>query len=576
MFYILTLRICKVFLFIIKNFYLGVLITSQEKINFMKIYPISHTQNNVFNINKQEFSTANDIKSVCVKKDESVSDNYKSYVIPFLGSEKTLPKKLKQNPIVECEPVNIGDQEKDSEKLSAVLSTALKYLTPKTPVLLGCSDRYQSQKFILRSFSDDELFEDQQEISHVIFVEDDRIIDDPVLFVKDDDGTVSIIGNVILQKKGTKDKLVLNSAIKMPVDTEEYNIKFINTDIDAISMCESPDRRDLQHIKQFDIEEVLGQEFPESGNVLSGEFSATVPAQAKYAGNDYPMFSDIGGNKEAIQQILENIYAPMAYPDIFGHVMTKGTILEGPPGTGKSMLGIALCNELSKKLGEKVHLQSISGAEMQISAVGGTEAKWRALFQEAIDNQPALIMIDEIDACIPKRDESSNARYDNAVVNQILSLMSELEKSNHRVHVIGMTNRLEAIDPAMLRPGRFGEVISVPAPNYNEAKEIFDKVSQKYKFDDTFDLEAMLKRIIKMKGTGSTIAGCLEKARKYSLRRNSIYNYEKLLGGNISKEEVDNCKISMIDINKALDAEESKQKKAKIMSDRIVIKGFKN
>ncbi|MBR6099016.1 ATP-binding protein [bacterium] len=507
-------------------------------------------------------------------------NNYRNYIIPFLGNKtnqkNNMPLQLKQNAIVECEPVNDGDQQKDTEKLSAVLSTALTYLTPKTPVLLGCSDRWQSQKFILRTFSDDDIFENEQDISHIIFVEDDRILDDPVLFVKDEDGTVSAIGDVILNNKEQNNKLILNSGIKMPIDLENHNIRFIKTDMDSISLGEVPNKRDLQHIKKFDIEEVLGKDFPESGNILSGEFTTTVPEQAKYTSGEYPMFSDIGGNKDAIQNVIESIYAPMLYPEIFGHVMNKGTILEGPPGTGKSMLGIALCNELSKKLGQKVHLQTISGAEMQISAVGGSEAKWRALFQEAIDNQPALILIDEIDACTPKRDESSNARFDNSVVNQLLSIFSNLEKSDNKVHVIGMTNRLSAIDPAMLRPGRFGEVITVPAPTYDEASEIFNKISQQYKFDESFDKEAMLKRVIKMKGTGSTIAGTLEKAAKYSRRRGNIYEYEKLMNGTVTKEDVDNCEISMNDINKALDAEEEKLKKAKISADRVIIKGFRN
>ena len=341
-------------------------------------------------------------------------NNCKNYVIPFWGRDKkdNLPKKLKVESITACQPVNCGDNTKDTEKLSAVLSTALHYITPETPVLLGASDRYQSMKFVIKTFSDKGLFNGEQVVNNIIFVEDDRILDDPVLFVKDENGDIGVIGDVIIENKETKDKLISCAEIKVPINPEEQNIRFNNTDISSISLGETPDKKDIQNIKMFPAEDVMDTEFSKTGNLSSVEFSTTIPIQAKYKPGNYPMFSDIGGNKEAIQKIIENIYAPMVFPEVFGHVMTKGTILSGPPGTGKSMLGQALCNELSKRLGEEVHLQSISGAEMQISAVGGSEAKWRALFQEAIDNQPALILIDEIDACTPTRDGSSNARYD--------------------------------------------------------------------------------------------------------------------------------------------------------------------
>ena len=502
------------------------------------------------------------------------SNNYSGYVITFTGDVKknNLPEKLRVSSIQECQPVNDGDSQKDTERLSAVLSTALHYLTNETPVLLGASDRYQSQKFIIKSFSDDELFKSEQNIDNVIFVEDDRILDDPILFVKDEDGDTCVIGEITIENKDTNDKMRLCNGIRMPIYPDEQNIKFENTDIASISLGEIPDKKDIQNIKMFPVKDVLGKEFPQTGNIVSGEFTTNISAQSKYTAGTYPMFSDIGGNKEAIQKIIENIYAPMVFPEVFGHVMTKGTILSGPPGTGKSMLGQALCNELSKRLGEKVHLQSISGAEMQISAVGGSEAKWRALFQEAIDNQPALILIDEIDACTPTRDGSSNARYDNSVVNQILSLMSNLEKSDHKVHIIGMTNRLEAIDPAMLRSGRFGCVIEVPTPTLEELREIYDIISKKYKIDDSVDVDSILKRVVNMRGTGSTIAGMLENANKYSLRRNLVY--KDILTKDVTKEEVASCRITTEDLNKALDDEVAKLKKAKIQSDRSVIKGF--
>lgn len=503
-----------------------------------------------------------------------LSDSIKNYVIPFMGNNKKnihLPGELRQSSISECNPV--PDDDVDSERLSGILSTAFEYLRNDSPVVLGCSDRRDMQNKVRRIFNDENIFTEEREINNVIVIEDDRIIDEPIMFIKEGK-KLYVIGNVQIVNKETKEKIYATDTEKTRINPYIHSIKLYNTDLDNISLGEIPDRRDLQHIKNFKVEDFLDLSFRTSGNLSPEEFSTRINKESQYVSGEHPMFSDIGGNKEAIQRIIETVYAPIVYPDLFGHVMTKGTLLAGPPGTGKSMLGIALANELSKRLGQKVSIHEISGAQMQISAVGGSEAKWRALFETAIENQPAIILIDEVDACTPKRDDSSNARFDNSVVNQLLSLFSNLEKSDNNVYVIGMTNRPEAIDPAMLRPGRLGNLISVPAPNYEEAKDIFSKVANQYEFEDTVDVDAFIKKIVNVKGTGSIIAGTLENAQLFARRRKGIY--KMVMDNTLTKENFDNCKISQEDIDKAFEKEMEKQKQAKISSDRIVVKGFRN
>lgn len=493
-----------------------------------------------------------------------------NYAINFCA-KSNMPKELRVSPISECNPIN--EHGVHSEKLSGVLSTALSYVKPDCPLILGRSEREASQRFIANVFGS-ELFSLSKEINHVIFVEDDRIVDNPIMIVKDEAGKIGVIGDVGICDKETKDSNAIYSSEIYPFDVDRDSILLSFSEIEPISLGEKPIKCDLNFIRKFDIEDVLSEKFGETGNFrLSGSGDNEYEkVQVTKTFNDYPMFSDIGGNKEAIQKIIENIYAPLVFPDIFGHQMTKGSILEGPPGTGKSMLGMALSNELSKKLGEKVSVFSISGAEMQVSAVGGSEAKWRDLFEDAHNNQPSLIIIDELDACTPKRDGSSTARYDNSVVNQILTLMSNLEKSDDKTYIIGMTNRVSAIDPAVLRSGRFGNIIEVPAPNLEETREIFDIVSKKYNLSDDIKLDELMKKFVDIKATGATISGVLENAGKYSYRRCDVYS--KLLDGSMSEEEVKSIKITSEDINKALSDEKKKLDKAKINSDRIVIKGF--
>ena len=536
------------------------------KISAVDFNTKSHTNNFKKSVNKK----ANN--NIVNDNPNLAAYNCKNYVMPFTG-RKPLPEELPISEIAECNPVN--EKGKHTDKLSGVLSTALNYVSPTTPLLLGSSDRNLSFDYVMDIFSDEELYKMPKEMNSIIFVEDDRIIDDPVIFVKNDDGKLCIIGDAIILDKDTRKHVKTTDFTTITqINPDIHNIKLIETDIRPISIGEIPDGIDLKYIKRFMWPDVMSRNFPDTGNVHSGGFSSTVVQKAAYKPSEYPMFSDIGGNKEAIQKIIEHIYAPMVFPEIFGHQMNKGTLLEGPTGTGKSMLGIALCNELSKKLGQKVELLEISGAEMQRSLVGESESNWRDLFDKAIKNQPALILIDEIDACTPKRDSSSTARYDNQVVNQLLTLFSRLEKGDDLVRVIAMTNRVDAIDPAMLRNGRLGYVISVPAPNFDEAKDIYNIIAPKYNIDKNFYVDKFLKEIVRIKGTGSTIAGTLENAELYSHRKNGIYNYNKLLNDDISKEEVDSCVITDEDIEKAFKDEVEKLKKAKISSDRVVIKGF--
>lgn len=530
-----------------------------------------------FNTNKH---TYNQKKSITNKADKPVihndSDpfayNCKNYIIPFSG-RKPLPEELPISEITECNPVN--EKGKHTDKLSGVLSTALSYISPTTPVLLGSSDRNLSFDYVMDIFSDEELYKMPKEMNSIIFVEDDRIIDDPVIFVKNDDNELCIIGDTIILDKDTNKHVETTGFTDITyINPSAHNIKLIKTDIRPISIGETPAEIDLKNIKRFMWPDVMSKDFPDSGKIHTGGFSSTADKKTVYKPSDYPMFSDIGGNKEAVQKVIENIFAPMLFPEIFGHQMNKGTILEGPTGTGKSMLGLALCNELSKKLGKDVYLQQVSGTALQTSAVGGSESNWRNLFERAINKQPALILIDEVDACTPKRDDSSNARFDNQVVDQILSLFSDLEKSDYIVHVIGMTNRVDAIDPAILRNGRFGNVITVGTPDFDEAKEIYNIIAKNYNIDENFDVDKYIKDVVRIKGTGSTIAGTMENALKYALRKRGVYNYNRLINDDISKEDVASCVIGSDDIEKAFKDETDKLKKAKISSDRIVVKGF--
>ena len=178
-------------------------------------------------------------------------------------------------------------------------------------------------------------------------------------------------------------------------------------------------------------------------------------------------YEDIGGLKDVIQKVREMIELPLKHPEIFeklGIEPPKGVLLYGPPGTGKTLLAKAVANEAN------AHFITINGPEIMSKYYGESEERLREVFKEAEENAPAIIFIDEIDAIAPKREEVSG-EVEKRVVSQLLTLMDGL-KSRGKVIVIGATNRPDAIDPALRRPGRFDRELEVGVPDKQGRKEI--------------------------------------------------------------------------------------------------------
>ena len=178
-------------------------------------------------------------------------------------------------------------------------------------------------------------------------------------------------------------------------------------------------------------------------------------------------YEDIGGLTDEIKKVREMIELPLRHPEIFeklGIEAPKGVLLYGPPGTGKTLLAKAVANE------SNAHFISISGPEIMSKFYGESEARLREIFKEAREKSPSIIFIDEIDSIAPKREEVTG-EVERRVVSQMLSLMDGLE-SRGKVIVIAATNRPNAIDPALRRPGRFDREIEIKVPDKKGRKDI--------------------------------------------------------------------------------------------------------
>ncbi len=194
-------------------------------------------------------------------------------------------------------------------------------------------------------------------------------------------------------------------------------------------------------------------------------------------------YEDVGGIRDQVQKIREMIELPLRHPELFerlGIEPPKGVLLYGPPGTGKTLLAKAVANE------SEAHFITIAGPEIISKYVGEAEERLRNIFKEAEDNAPSVIFIDEIDAIAPKREEVVG-EVERRVVAQILSLMDGL-KSRGQVIVIAATNRANALDPALRRPGRFDREIEIGVPNKKGRLEILQIHTRGMPLDKSVDL----------------------------------------------------------------------------------------
>jgi len=171
-------------------------------------------------------------------------------------------------------------------------------------------------------------------------------------------------------------------------------------------------------------------------------------------------YEDIGGLNREISKVREMIELPLKHPEIFerlGVEAPKGVLLHGPPGTGKTLLAKAVANET------QANFYTIGGPEIMSKFYGESEERLREVFKEAQENAPSIIFIDEIDSIAPKREEVSG-EVEKRVVSQLLTIMDGLE-GRGKVVVIGATNRPNALDPALRRPGRFDREIEIGLPD---------------------------------------------------------------------------------------------------------------
>jgi transitional endoplasmic reticulum ATPase len=254
-------------------------------------------------------------------------------------------------------------------------------------------------------------------------------------------------------------------------------------------------------------------------------------------------YEDIGGLRNEIQKVREMIELPMRHPEIFDRIgieAPRGVLLFGPPGTGKTLLAKAVANETN------ANFYSIGGPEIMSKFYGESEERLRDTFKQAQENAPSIIFIDEIDSIAPKREEVTGD-VEKRVVSQLLTLMDGLE-SRGKVVVIGATNRPDALDPALRRPGRFDREIEIGIPDQNGRLEVLEIHTRGMPVTNDVHLEDIAKRTHGF--VGADLESVCREAAMRSLR--TILPEINLEESKIPIETLNKIKITPKDFEDAL------------------------
>ncbi|OIV91537.1 hypothetical protein TanjilG_08949 [Lupinus angustifolius] len=280
-----------------------------------------------------------------------------------------------------------------------------------------------------------------------------------------------------------------------------------------------------------------------------------------------PMFKDLGGMKEVLEELKMEVIVPLCHPQVprqLGVRPMAGILLYGPPGCGKTKLAHAIANETS------LPFYQISATELVSGVSGASEENIRELFSKAYRTAPSIVFIDEIDAIASKR-ENLQREMEKRIVTQLMSCMDQSsrlmqpaegsESSDDRpgyVLVIGATNRPDAVDPAIRRPGRFDREIVVGIPDESAREEILSVLTRNLKLDGSFDLQKIARSTPGF--VGADLAALANKAGNLAMKRIIDERKHDLMSDHTEDwwrepwlpEEIDKLAIKMSDFEEAV------------------------
>ncbi len=377
-------------------------------------------------------------------------------------------------------------------------------------------------------------------------------------------------------KKGRKEMLQIHTRgmpLANDVDLDYFasiTHGFVGADI--ASLCKEAGMHALRKIMpEIDINKKIPQRVIDNLKISKEDFYEAMksiePSAMREVFIEIPKvkWSDIGGSEEAKRELIEAVEWPLKYPALFeyAHIRNRrGILLEGPPGTGKTLLAKAVANESG------INFISIKGPELISKYVGESEKRLRDIFRKSKQASPCILFFDELDAIAPMRgSRGGDGGVAERFISQLLTEMDGVETLRD-VLVLGATNRKDLIDVALLRPGRFDKIISIPLPDEKTREEIFNIHSKGKPLAKNVNLISFAK---KTKGfSGADIQAICEEAAKLAIRE-----FVKKRKESEVEKEVKEFKIEPKHFEKAFEEVKSKKEKEEKREVRVVREGQK-
>jgi transitional endoplasmic reticulum ATPase len=340
----------------------------------------------------------------------------------------------------------------------------------------------------------------------------------------------------VIQMEGEASSLVKRQILKRPVMKG-----------DVIPVISTTNHPVIGHIKTGNTISLIAMEVEPKGVVIILDQTEIELQEKPAVGYDTLVgtgitYEDLGGLGDQIQRLREMIELPLKHPEVFiklGIKPPQGVLMHGPPGTGKTLIAKAVANESGAKF------ISIAGPEIMSKHYGESEQRLREIFEEATKNAPAIIFFDELDAIASKRSESIG-ELERRVVAQLLTMMDGMEDRG-QVVVIGATNRVNAIDQALRRPGRFDREIEIGVPDIDDRLEILQIHTRGMPLAENVNLAEIASQTHGFVGADLS-ALCKESAMKALRRYIPKFNLDQ----DIPQEVIDEIIITENDFDEAV------------------------
>lgn len=511
----------------------------------MKVYPI----NTAYNISN-------------LRKYNSSLENYPSYVSfdGWFGRKKTHAQDefIKEDKAPENDSVSENIETKELSKLNAhdvmlslKLADVLHRLNSNSAIVIGNPESLFFKNFVKRSLTEESSnIDNPKNIKDVYILKEDMT--DPLIITKD---------------SCKKNSFKLHGLARNLADSQKDYTTYENTAV-YDDFIETNNKVKIKFIKTgkesnnifYDAKIPVDNFYTDSPELKFDYVSKArpcanicTPKVNKQNKLDIPerTFDDIAGMDDTIELVKKKILFPLLYPEAFPKSSNKGTIFFGEPGTGKTLLALAIIGEAKKRRNQDIHFVKIDSQEFERSSFGETEKLWRYTFKELVDKQPAILFIDELDAIVPQRREGSNYVGKNGVVAQLLTLIDGLEKQNERVTIIATTNRPDMIDRAIKRSGRLGNLIEIKKPDEKGCLDILNHYLKDKNVNENFNREEFAEKLYKLSCTGADINAIVDNARDKMYEAYGIY--EKMDNGTFEKSDLADLEYSTEDFELTLE-----------------------